>query len=166
MSQPIADFKGTAIYVDTMIFHIFLRDAVSNDQSFLQRVEQGDIQAYTSVLTFDELAYRQLLALIRDKYSGSPLDNLRKDEVCLIDELYPHIAPKIELLRQFSNLTLVDVTADDLDAMSQNVLEYQLRPRDALHLADMQKVKCFNLLSEDSDFTRVSNIQHFTLTPR
>lgn len=144
-------------------FHIFLRDAESNARSFFQRVEHGDIQAYTSILSFDELAYRQLLALIRDKYKGSPLDHLRKDETNLIDELYPQIAPKIELLRQFTNLNLVDVTADDLDAMSQNILDYKLRPRDALHLAAMQKVKCFNLLSEDSDFTRVSNIQQFTL---
>lgn len=164
MSQSISKFNGTVLYVDTMIFHIFLRDSESTAKPLLRRVQEGEIQAFTSVLTFDELAFRMLLALIRDTYSGSPLDRLRNDEVKMIAEFYPQLAPKIERLRQFPNLNLVDVTTGDLAAMTQNMLRYHLRPRDALHLAAMQKVHCFNLFSEDSDFARVANIQHFTLT--
>jgi hypothetical protein len=44
------------------------------------RIEAGELQACTSVLTFDELAYRMLLALIRDQYGGSPLEQLRNNE--------------------------------------------------------------------------------------
>lgn len=80
------------------------------------------------------------------------------------ESAYPQLAPKLERLRQFPNLNLVDMTTDDLAAMTQNMLRYHLRPRDALHLSAMQKVQCFNLLSEDSDYARVPDIQHFTLT--
>ena len=42
-------------------------------------------------------------------------------------------------------------------------LQYHLRPRDALHLAAMQKCGCFDLLSHDPDFDRVPMISRYTL---
>lgn len=43
-------------------------------------MQSGSLAAYTSVLTFDELGYRLLLALIKDNYPGSPLERLRDQE--------------------------------------------------------------------------------------
>ena len=42
MSQPIARFNGAVLYVDTMIFHIFLRDSESNAKPLLLRVQTGE----------------------------------------------------------------------------------------------------------------------------
>ena len=67
MSEPISQFVGNDLYLDAMIFHMLLRGQNPISESLFQRIESGDIQAHTSVLTFDELAYRMLPALIKDR---------------------------------------------------------------------------------------------------
>ena len=84
MSTPIAQFSGAALYLDTTAFYALLRALEPAAKDLFNRIERGDYRAYTSVLTFDELSYRLLLALIRDRYPGSPLDQLRQQEEKLI----------------------------------------------------------------------------------
>ena len=112
-------------------------------------------------MTFDELAYRLLLAVIRDKYSGSPLDRLRDDEPTMLGDFYPAILPPLRLLRRFPNLRLIDVTPDDAEAMFDMMQHYTLRPRDALHVAAMQKVGCEAIASNDPHFDRVPQLRRF-----
>jgi predicted nucleic acid-binding protein len=146
-----------------MTFYVFLRSPDPAAKHLFTCLEAGILHAYTSVLTFDELAYKLLLALIRDHYAGSPLDHLRDQEEQLIAEFYPRLAPLIEQLLAYPNLTLVDVTTSDVLKMNDAMLRYHLRPRDAMHLAAMQTTGCFNLLSHDADFDRVADIQRYTL---
>jgi predicted nucleic acid-binding protein len=119
--------------------------------------------AFTSVLTFDELAYRVLLAYIRDKYAGSPLDHLRQNEAKLIAEFYPSISPVLQRWHMFPNLVIVDVTAADILEMHRNILEYRLRPRDALHLATMRRAGCIQIVSHDGGFDEVPEISRFSI---
>jgi hypothetical protein len=64
-----------------MIPYALLRDIEPAVTGLFERIKAGELHAYTSVLTFDELAYRLLLALIRDQYSGSPMERLRDQKV-------------------------------------------------------------------------------------
>lgn len=73
MSRPLADFRGDALYLDTMILYALLRGLEPTARILFGRIQAGELIAYTSVLTFDELTYRLLLALIRDHYGKSPL---------------------------------------------------------------------------------------------
>lgn len=163
MSRPIDRFDSDALYLDTTTLYLFLRAATLDARTLSEDIEQGIFQAYTSVLTFDELAYRMLLAMIRDTYSGSTLDHLRQNQVKMIQEFYPRVDPQLTRLRSFPNLTIIDITRADLDAMGQNIRRYQLRPRDALHLAAMQKVNCFSVASQDADFDTIPNIERYSL---
>ena len=163
MSQPLTAFTGTALYLDTMIPYALLRGIDPAVRTLFARIEAGELQGYTSVLTFDELVYRMLLALIRDYYGGSPIDRLRDNETQLIAKFYPQLAPHLARLRAFPNLSLVDLTPTDLEMMDEGIRLYHLRPRDALHLAAMQKCGCFDLLSHDPDFDRVPMVQRYTL---
>jgi predicted nucleic acid-binding protein len=43
------------------------------------------------------------------------------------------------------------------------IQQHHLRPRDALHLAAMQKVNCFALASNDADFDRVPIVERYTM---
>lgn len=43
------------------------------------------------------------------------------------------------------------------------MMQYHLRPRDALHWAAMQRVGCFDLASSDQRFDRIPHIRRFTL---
>jgi len=163
MSSPLTNFSGSALYLDTMIPYALLRGLDPTVQQFFARIQTGQIQAFTSVLTFDELAYRLILALIRDHYGASPLEHLRKNEEKMIAQFYPSISLHLTQLRNFPNLSLVDITAPDLEVMNDVILTYHIKPRDALHYAAMQKCGCFNLVSQDSDFDRVPVIQRYTL---
>ena len=164
MIKPVADFTGDALYLDTMIPYALLRGIEQAAQALFARIQAGELLAYTSVLTFDELAYRLLLALIRDRYGGSPLERLRDREEEMIAEFYPRLAPHLTRLHNFPNLFLVEVTASDLEVMNDAILQYHLRPRDALHLAAMQACGCFDLVSQDADFDRVPMVRRYTLT--
>lgn len=163
MSKPVAEFTGSALYLDTMAPYALLRGIEPAAETLFARIQTGTLIAYTSVLTFDELAYRMVLALIRDRYGDSPLDYLRKQETKMLAEFYPEIAPHMTRLRAFPHLILVEVTAPDLGLMDDAILQYHLRPRDALHLAAMHKCGCFDLLSHDPDFDRVPAVRRYTL---
>jgi len=163
MSEPLSAFTGDTLYLDTTVFYALLRGIEPAAQILFARIESGELRAYTSVLTFDELAYRMLLALIRDRYGPSPLDRLRGQEAQMIEEFYPQVAPRLHQLRTFPNLVLVEVVPPDLDAMDEAMLSHHLRPRDALHLAAMQKCQCLDLVSHDPDFDRVPAVRRFTL---
>jgi predicted nucleic acid-binding protein len=162
-SRPLSAFTGSRLYLDTMIFYVFLRDPELAVRNLFTRIADGRLQACTSVLTFDELTYKMLLALIRDTYGGSPLEHLRDREPELIAEFYPALAPLLSHLRAFPNLSLVDVTSSDLEAMDEVMRLYHLRPRDALHMAAMQKCSCYDLVSHDADFDRVPTVRRYTL---
>jgi len=104
-----------------------------------------------------------LLAAIRDKYSGSPLERLRQDESKMIAEFYPSLRPNIERLQAIPALTLIDVNASDVMMMHDNITKYHLKPRDSIHLTAIQKVQCTNILTNDSDFDQIATIQRYTL---
>lgn len=164
MIQPVATFRGQILYLDTMIPYALLRNIdATSVKSLFHRLQQGEFQAFTSVLTFDELAYRLLLAAIRDNHPGNPLNHLRQDETKMIAAYSPQIAVELQRLQTFPNLTILDVTAGDISQMHEFMQKYHLRPRDALHLAAMHKSNCFNLVSQDADFDHVPSIQRLTL---
>jgi len=163
MIRPVGEFTDTALYLDTMVPYALLRGIDPAARVLFARLQACEFVAYTSVLTFDELSYRLLLALIRDQYGGSPLERLRQDEAAMIAMFYPRLAPQLARLRAFPNLFLVDLVASDLDVMDAMMSRYQLRPRDALHVAAMHRSGCFNLVSNDADFDRVLSIQRYML---
>ncbi len=164
MSQPISTFDGRQLYLDTMIFHAVLAAGNSLAKSLLQRIQSGEVQGYTAVMTIDELAYRLLLSSIRATYGKSPLDLLRQNQAAMIHEFYGQVETQLLQLQRLPHLTFVDTTAADLSAMHGNIRTYHLLPRDALHLAIMQRIGCTNLVSEDSDFDTVTGITRFALT--
>lgn len=163
MSESVSRFVGDALYLDTMVFYGLLRSRNPIVENLFQQIENGEIQAHTSVLAFDELAYRLLLGLIKDRYPGSPLEHLRQNQTKLVGELYPALELQLSQLYNFPNLSVHEIAAADLATMQSNIQQCHLLPRDALHLAAMQKCRCFQLASHDSDFDMVPFIQRYTL---
>ncbi len=163
MTAPLDAFTGSLIYLDTMLPYMLLRGADPAVKLFFKRIEEGDLAAYTSALTFDELAYRLLLALIKDRYGGSPLDRLRDAEEKMLAEFAPAVVILLRRLQELPHLTVLDVLASDVEVMSEAMGRYHLRPRDGLHLAAMQRIPCLDVASTDPHFDRVPHIRRFTL---
>jgi len=162
MATPLSSFTGNTIYIDTMIPYMLLR-GIAEAQPFFDRLERGDVSAYTSVLTFDELGYRLILALIKDHHDGSPLELLRDQEEKMLEEFAPTVSSLLKRLRAYTNLTVLDALVSDLDVMDEVMSQYHLRPRDALHYAAMQRVGCLNLASNDPDFDHIPVLKRYTI---
>lgn len=162
MATPLSSFTGNTIYIDTMIPYMLLR-GIAEAQPFFERVERGEVSAYTSVLTFDELGYRLILALIKDHYGGSPLEVLRDQEEKMLAEFAPTVSSLLKRLRAYTNLTVLDVLVSDLDVMNEVMARHRLRPRDALHYAAMQRVGCLSLASNNPDFDHLPAIKRYTV---
>jgi predicted nucleic acid-binding protein len=163
MSQPLGDFEGSRIYVDTMVPYALLRSAHKGALVFFNAVREGRVGAFMSAVAFDELAYRLLLALIRDRYPGSPLDNLRKRQAQAVTEFAPTVATLLARLRDIPHLTIVDVLSEDVEAMIEAMVTCSLLPRDALHLAAMRRTGCLDIAGSDADFDHVPGLRRFTL---
>lgn len=164
MSHPLKEFKGNTLYLDTMVFYALLRGLATNVRTLFTEIKTGNLQAYTSTLTFDELADRMVQTLTHEKYTDAAHKQWGQHRTNLFAEFYPKILPPMTLLRNFPNLTLLDVSAIDLMLMSENMGRYLLSPRAALHMAAMQKIGCFNLLSQDMTFDCIQEIRRYTLT--
>lgn len=55
MSKPLTTFAGDVLYLDTMIPYALLRGLDPAARILFTRIETGELHAYTSVLTFDEV---------------------------------------------------------------------------------------------------------------
>ena len=163
MIRPISAISSNRVYLDTNAFYLLLREIASQATELFRKIERGNLYAYTSALSFDELAYRLLLGLIRDVYGKSPLDRLRQDESGMVAEFSSKVDLLLARVMSYPHLTVVSVEQSDILSMRENIRQLRLMPRDALHLAAMQKVDCFHLVSEDSDFDHIPGITRYTL---
>lgn len=154
------------VYADTNILYMYLRadpEHLPTIKTFLRRVVTGEIAVFVGVPVLDELFYRLLLARVKDSTSRNPLNSLREDLSGVLEE---HAEPIQDAIRQFvslPNINVVGVEADDGDRMMANIVTYRLLPRDALHLAIMQRFGLNIIASDDADFDRVDGFSRLWL---
>lgn len=80
----------------------------------------------------------------------------------MLTRFAPHVSRQLRGLGALPNLHLISVMPNDIDHMTEAMERYHLRPRDGLHLAAMERVGCFNLISHDAHFDVVPHIRRFT----
>ena len=143
------------------IFSMNLRKDVAHLPTlrrFFNRVITGKIEAYTSVLVMDELFYRLLLGMIKDTYGSNPLDVLRQREAEVVAAYAPTIENALRKLVRLPHIHLVGIERDDFYQMATDITDYAIMPRDALHLAVMQRLRVTDIASDDADFDRVREV--------
>ena len=86
----------------------------------------------------DELFYRLLLARVKDRASRNPLDILREDRAGAL-------------------------TAHG-EAIGESIRRLVALPRDALHVALVQRLELQAMASDDRDFDRVEGLERHWLT--
>lgn len=150
------------VYVDTNVLYMYLRSDqryLALIRSFLKRVILGEVVALVGVPVVDELFYRLLLARIRDQGGQHPLTVLRQDPAGLVKRYAPPIHKAIETLLRLPNVYLVGVETGDVYRLFHNATQYGLLPRDALHVAIMERLNIRAIASDDRDFDRVQGLQ-------
>ncbi len=80
----------------------------------------------------------------------------------MIAEFSVSVDTLLERVAAYRNLTIIPLVPTDIAAMRRNIQQFRILPRDALHLVAMQKVGCFHLVSQDSDFDHIPSITRYT----
>lgn len=158
-----------SIYVDTNVLYMYLRadpDHLGTIKAFLKQVVEGQIEVFVGVPVLDELYYRLLLARIRDTINGNPLDVLRSDVPGAIEKHGTLVDTAMRKLVALPNITVVGVETRDFERMLENISAFSLLPRDALHIAVVQRLGLQMIATDDRDFDRVEEIsRHWIVNP-
>jgi predicted nucleic acid-binding protein len=120
---------------------------------------RGDIEAFVGVPVLDELFYRLLLAQIKEKTGENPLNVLRRDLPGTLEQYSGSVDSGIRQFITLPHLAVVGVEAMDGERMMDNIRLFKLLPRDALHVAIMQRLNISIIASDDTDFDRVDGFE-------
>jgi predicted nucleic acid-binding protein len=129
-------------YIDSNIFIypvIYDEDAISeskNCKSFLLKIASGGVEAYTSVITWDEVTWivRRILGVEASVALGR------------------------KFLR-FPNLKILGIRKTTILKAQEVMEKYRLRPRDAIHAATAIENKITTIVSYDRGFDSVSGLK-------
>jgi predicted nucleic acid-binding protein len=158
-----------SVYVDTNILYMYLRvdpAHLSAIKVFLSRIVRGQIEAFVSIPVLDELFYRLLLARVKEATDRNPLDVLREKQTEAIAAHSDAIGGALRKLILLSHINLVGVDTTDFNRMLENIQIFSLLPRDALHVAIVQRLSLNGIASDDIDFDRVKGVErHWVLNP-
>jgi len=152
------------VYVDTNILYMYLRvdpSCLPLIKAFLNRIVCGEIEAFVSIPVLDELFYRLLLARIKEATGRNPIDVLRENQAETVAAHSDMISGPLRKLVLLPHINLVGVDAVDFDKMVENIQKYSLLPRDALHVAIVQRLGLSKIASDDRDFDRVEGIERY-----
>jgi len=107
-----------------------------NSKRILLSIERGELSAYTSTLTWDEVVWTIRKTLGRDQ----AIDQGKK-------------------LLGFLNLQWIDVDDNVLSQAQALLTKYNLHPRDSIHIASAIDRKIENFISDDADIDLVKEIK-------
>ena len=130
------------IYIDANFFvfaNLIVDDKGDRARNILKQIINGK-KAITSSLALDEVMW----VLVKN----NKLTELRK----IIEEIY-----------SIKNLEVKEVSATTPLIALTFIEKYNLKPRDAFHLAIMENFNVKEILSDDSDFDKVRNIKRIKI---
>ncbi len=167
--MKLDEFTCGSVYVDTNILYMYLRVDPSHLPTikvFLSRIIHGEIEAFVSIPVLDELFYRLLLARVKDATDRNPLDVLRKNQAKAVAAHSDAIDDSLRKLTLLPHINLAGVATADFNRMLENIQKFSLLPRDALHLAIVQRLGLNGIASDDADFDRVKGMErHWVINP-
>lgn len=163
MTYKLSDFKGSSIFIDA---NIFIYHAVESKYSesvtqFLEKIENWEIEAYTSPGVIDEASYILLinkgLDLLNSK-NPRKVRNAIESNRDFAENCYSIIQKFIGYIKSIEALKILEITGEDAFHIADYGKAYLLHPKDSLHLAVMKRYKINDIASNDSDFNRVEGI--------
>ena len=130
------------LYIDSNVFlYPIIYDSkviieAKKSKDFLFKIAQGDVEACTATITWDEIAW-----VIR-KLFGFELS-----------------AEASKKLLAFPNLKLLGIRKSTVFKAQELMEKYKMKPRDAIHAATALENKITEIVSFDKDFDEVKEIK-------
>lgn len=128
------------VFVYPVIYNAEAQEKARRAKEVLLKIERGELSAYTSTLTWDEVVWVVSRVLGRDDGTNQG----RK-------------------LLGFPNLGFIDVDKRVLSVAQMLLDKYKLKPRDSIHLASAISKKIKRIISDDEDFDAVKEIERTPL---
>lgn len=152
--------SGTRLFIDANIFiyHFTNVPLTAACTTFLQRVEAGDLQGFTSVIVLAEVAHR-LMILEAIRTSGLPSRTAvkhLKENPTLVNRL-SHYKVATARIPSF-NVTVEPVTFAHLQTAQELSTLHGLLTHDSLTIAMMQSLALTDVVSNDPDLTVVPGL--------
>ena len=127
------------VFIYAAIYQTESQQKAKKAKETLLKIENGEISAYTSTLTWDEVVYVVSKLLSRN-------DGINQGKKLL----------------GFPNLEFIDVDEGILTVALNLLNKYKLSPRDSIHAASAISRKIKTVISDDKDFDQIEEI---TRTP-
>ena len=105
-------------------------------RDFLFKIAQGDVEACTATITWDEIAW-----IVRKVFG------------------FEFSAVESKKFLAFPNLKLLGVKKSTVFKAQEIMEKYKMKPRDAIHAATALENRVFDIVSYDKDFDEVEGIK-------
>jgi len=133
--------------------------------AFGARLDDSETRSYVSTLALDESWFVLLQLMIKDDYPD-------KSFWRVVNENPRVIVNYIDRLEKISNdiyanprVRVVTVGSSAPRLALNNMRDFYLLPRDALHLATMRQYKLAHLITTDADFLSARDLSIYTCNP-
>ncbi|MEM2934619.1 MAG: type II toxin-antitoxin system VapC family toxin [Methanocellales archaeon] len=123
------------IFIYPAIYQAEVQQKAKRAKELLLKIERGELSAYTSTLTWDEVVWVVSRVLSR-------ADGINQGKKLL----------------GFPNLEFINVDEGILSLAQMLLNKYKLSPRDSIHLASALSRKIKAVVSDDEDFDQVKEI--------
>jgi len=129
-------YIDSSVFLYPIIYEVGAVEEAKRSKDLLLRIAFGDVEAYTSIITWDEVVW-----VVRKIFGLEPSIEQGK------------------LFLSFPNLKFLAVKKSII-LRAQEILEkYRVKPRDAIHAATAIENKITNIASFDKDFDIIREIK-------
>ncbi len=162
-AEPLDEFPAKGrIFVDANIFLHHAFDLNESSVRFLQRVERGEVRAYTSLLVLEEVFFKLLIqraSNLLPKVTLEKVKSLLKDKKAR-EEIFSPLFRYLKYLGTLKagGLRVSGLKEEDMGRAIHIAGQWGLLTADALHLAVMKRRGIVHLASADSDFEAIEGI--------
>lgn len=133
-------YVDSNVFIYPVIYPTDVQQKARKAKEILHKIERGELSAYTSTLTWDEVVYVVSRTMGRD-------DGINQGKKLL----------------GFPNLEFINVDEGTL-ALAQMLLDkYKLSPRDSIHVASALSRKIKKVVSDDKNFDQVKELTRIPL---
>ncbi|MDD3793113.1 MAG: type II toxin-antitoxin system VapC family toxin [Candidatus Bathyarchaeota archaeon] len=133
-------YLDSNVFIYPVLYNLESEPKAQKAQDILFSVEAGELEAYTSTLTWDEVVW-----VVSKTMGRSEAVNVGKK------------------LLGFPNLKLIDVDALVVCSAQRLIEKNKINPRDAIHVACALEKKITDIISDDSELDVIKEIHRIPL---